>query len=56
MLISKINNNDEVNDNLRKNPIQQVNEFCYLGSLITNRNRSTVDKKRKIAFSKQPFF
>jgi len=34
MLVSKINNNDEVNINLRKNPIQQVNEFCCIGSLI----------------------
>ncbi|KAF0771490.1 Uncharacterized protein FWK35_00016831 [Aphis craccivora] len=31
MLVSKINNNDEVNINLRKNPIQQVNEFCCIG-------------------------
>ena len=57
MLISKINNNDEVHINLRNNTakIQQVNEFSYLGSLITNRNHSIADIKRKIALAKQTY-
>lgn len=53
MYISKINNNDEVSINLR--PIQQVSEFCYVGSLITNKYQSTADIKRRIAFAKQVF-
>lgn len=55
MLIIKININEEVNISLRNNPIQQVNEFCYLGSLITNRNQSTADIKKRIALAKQAF-
>lgn len=38
MLISKTNNDNKVNINLRNKPIQQVNEFCCLGSLVTNKN------------------
>jgi len=53
MLLSKINNKDETHINLRNNPIQQVNEFCYLGSLVTNSNQSTADIKRRIALAKQ---
>jgi len=55
LLISKIDNNDEVNIKLRNNPTQQDNEFCYLGSLITNRNQATADIKRRIALAKQAF-
>jgi len=55
MLISKTNNNDEININLRNNPILQVKEFCYPGSLVTNRNQATADIKRRIALAKQAF-
>jgi len=52
VLISKTNNSDEVNINLRNNPIQQVKEFCYLG----NRNQATAaDVKRRIALAKKAF-
>lgn len=54
MLISKINNNDEININLRNNPIQ-VNKFYYLGILITNRNQAMADIKKRIALTKQAF-
>jgi len=55
MLISKTNNKDEININLRNNPIQQVKIFCHPVSLITNRNQSTADIKRRIALAKQAF-
>uniref|UniRef100_A0A2S2QJ96 Reverse transcriptase domain-containing protein n=1 Tax=Sipha flava TaxID=143950 RepID=A0A2S2QJ96_9HEMI len=55
MLISKINSKNEVNIKLRNNHIQQVNEFCFLGSLIMNRNQVTADIKRRIALAKQVF-
>lgn len=40
---------------LANNPIQQANDFCYLGSLITNRNQSAPDIKIWIALEKQAF-
>jgi len=55
MLIGKINDDNKISINLRASPIQQISEFRYLGSLITNKNQSKIDIKRIIALAKQGF-
>lgn len=55
MLISKIQNQENVNITLNNIQIQQVQEFCYLGSIITSNNKSSPDIKRRITLAKQAF-
>ncbi|KAF0748902.1 Reverse transcriptase domain-containing protein [Aphis craccivora] len=41
--------------NSKNQNLQQVNEFCYLGSLITDDNKSTKEKRRRIKLAKHAF-
>lgn len=45
MLISKVNNDKEINIKPRNNSIWQINMVYYVRSIITNRNRATADIK-----------
>ena len=56
MVVSKKENNNVcTNVKLGNKRIKQVKQFCYLGSLITENNRSTNEIKRRIAPAKQAF-
>lgn len=56
MLITKLETN-QINLNITLNniPLEQVREFCYLGSCITCNNKSNSEIKRRIAQAKQAF-
>lgn len=47
--------NTEVNIQLGNTSIEQVKEFCYLGSVITHDNRTSIDIKKRITLAKQAF-
>lgn len=55
MVISKMKNNRKITIQVRQEPVDQVNEFCYLGSLITRDNKSTKEIKKRIEMAKQAF-
>lgn len=52
MVVSKVITNINITFN---NEQLQVNEFCYLGSLITDDNKSTNEIRRQIVLAKQAF-
>lgn len=52
MVISKVITNTKITFN---NEQLQVKEFCYLGSLITEDNKSTKEIRRRITLAKQEF-
>lgn len=54
-IISKDKTNKNINLHLNKTQLQQVQEFCYLGSTITTDNKSTSDIKKRIALAKKAF-
>lgn len=45
----------EAHIHLGPTPIQQVKEFCYLGSIISESNKTIIDIKRRIGMAKQAF-
>ncbi|KAI5755057.1 hypothetical protein M8J77_013699 [Diaphorina citri] len=55
MVISKTDHNIIANVKIENEPIQQVKEFCYLGSLISQDNKSTREIRRRIVLAKQAF-
>ncbi|KAI5695438.1 hypothetical protein M8J77_005016 [Diaphorina citri] len=55
MLISKTPNDHDLNISLKNTLIEEVKEFCYLGSKVTNNNKSSPDIKVRIALAKQAF-
>ncbi|KAI5739387.1 hypothetical protein M8J77_018683 [Diaphorina citri] len=55
MLISKTPNDHDLNISLKNTLIEEVKEFCYLGSKVTNNNKSSPDIKVRIAPAKQAF-
>lgn len=52
MSCSKLNNK-RLNKNIKKEPIKQVQSYCYLGSQITKESRSKLDILHKIAQKKK---
>lgn len=52
---SRSNINAEAHIYLGDTSIQQVTEFCYLGSIISKDNKTNIDIKRRIAIAKQAF-
>ena len=36
--------------------VEQVEQFCYLGSIITNDNRSTTEIKKRIALMRREIY
>lgn len=54
LYLNRLDHNITANIRISCEPIHQVNEFCYLGSLITV-NKSTKEIRRRIAQSKQAF-
>jgi len=50
MVISKVIINTNIT--LNNEQLQQVNEFCFLGSLITDDNKSTKEIRRRITLAK----
>ena len=56
MVVSKDDyHNINCNIHIKNEKIQQVQEFCYLGSLITQDNRSNKEIRRRITLAKQAF-
>lgn len=56
MVISKrYDQSMTVNIKLKNETIEQVQEFCYLGSLITQENNSKKEIRRRIALAKHAF-
>jgi len=54
-----VSNSDQYNTGnikIRDESVEQVEEFCYLGNLITGGNRSTKEVKRRIALAEQAFY
>lgn len=45
----------KVNIKLKDDDLEQVENFCYLGSTITDDNKCITDIKRRIALAKQAF-
>lgn len=54
LYLNRLDHNITANIRISCEPIHQVNEFCYLGSLITV-IKSTKEIRRRIAQSKQAF-
>jgi len=54
MVINKVIPN--ANITLNNEQIQQVNEFCYLGSLITDDNKASKNKNKKTNYIKKANF
>lgn len=50
MVISKVLTNTNIT--LNNEQLQRVNKFCYLGSLITDDNKSTKEIRRQITLAK----
>ncbi|KAI5731180.1 hypothetical protein M8J77_006038 [Diaphorina citri] len=55
MIVSKTTLDIAANIKLGNVQIQQVQEFCYLGSTIKTNNKSTPDIKKRVALAKQAF-
>uniref|UniRef100_A0A8D8U352 Craniofacial development protein 2 n=1 Tax=Cacopsylla melanoneura TaxID=428564 RepID=A0A8D8U352_9HEMI len=57
MMVRKEHSNAPPNGNIKLKgiPIQQVEEFCYLGSHISYDNQTRTDVRRRIALAKQAF-
>uniref|UniRef100_A0A8D8RMY9 Craniofacial development protein 2 n=1 Tax=Cacopsylla melanoneura TaxID=428564 RepID=A0A8D8RMY9_9HEMI len=55
MVISKLDQNIIANIRLKSEIIDQVKEFSYLGSLVTEDNKSTKDIRKRIGMAKQAF-
>jgi hypothetical protein len=53
MVISKVIKNTNIT--LNNEQLQQVSEFCYLGSLIIDDNKSTKEIRRRITLTKHTF-
>ncbi|KAL4148794.1 hypothetical protein QTP88_002949 [Uroleucon formosanum] len=53
MVISKVITNTNIT--LNNEQLQQVKEFCYLGRLITDDNKSTKEIRRRITLAKHAF-
>ena len=55
MKCHKTNMRNSMNIKLGADRLEECNEFCYLGSIITNDNRSKRDVKSRIAQAKKAF-
>jgi len=55
MKCTKTNSRSNMNIKLGADKLEECNEFCYLGSIITNDNRSKRDVKSRIAQAKKAF-
>lgn len=52
MLLRKIHSNLNFNIKINNTPLQQVQVFCCLGSIIISNNNSTSEIRKRIEFSK----
>ena len=55
MVVSKRNENTECVLKIHQEPIKKVEEFQYLGSIVTADARSTTEIKRRIGIAKTAF-
>lgn len=54
-VVSKSDQHNTVNIEIRDKSVKQVKEIYYIGSLITGNNRLTKEVKRRIVPAKQAF-